>query len=200
MKRYTLLTADMDGTVLNTRKEITPRTAGAIHQALADGWEVLFATGRCLAEVRPYLTDFPDMHYLLCHSGATVTDLRTGQDLCSLPIDPETVEKVLAVTADALARMRALPHVRILGSDKAEEHNGILTFVVDNVHPHDVSELLAADGVAVRAGHHCAEPLHHFLGYHATVRASFAFYNDKTDVDRLVGSLSTVRGRMGYDD
>ena len=106
----------------------------------------------------------------------------------------------LAVTADALARMRALPHVRILGSDKAEEHNGILTFVVDNVHPHDVSELLAADGVAVRAGHHCAEPLHHFLGYHATVRASFAFYNDKTDVDRLVGSLSTVRGRMGYDD
>ena len=101
MKRYTLLTADMDGTVLNTRKEITPRTAGAIHQALADGWEVLFATGRCLAEVRPYLTDFPDMHYLLCHSGATVTDLRTGQDLCSLPIDPATVEKVLAVTADA---------------------------------------------------------------------------------------------------
>ena len=106
----------------------------------------------------------------------------------------------LAVTADALARMRALPHVRILGSDKAEEHNGILTFVVDNVHPHDASELLAADGVAVRAGHHCAEPLHRFLGYHATVRASFAFYNDKTDVDRLLGSLSTVRGRMGYDD
>ena len=106
----------------------------------------------------------------------------------------------LTVTADALARMRALPHVRILGSDQAEEHNGILTFVVDNVHPHDVSELLAADGVAVRAGHHCAEPLHRFLGYHATVRASFAFYNDKTDVDRLVGSLSTVRGRMGYDD
>ena len=106
----------------------------------------------------------------------------------------------LAVTADALARMRALPHVHILGSDQAEEHNGILTFVVDNVHPHDVSELLAANGVAVRAGHHCAEPLHRFLGYHATVRASFAFYNDKTDVDRLVGSLSTVRGRMGYDD
>ena len=101
---------------------------------------------------------------------------------------------------ESVTREGALPHVRILGSDKAEEHNGILTFVVDNVHPHDVSELLAADGVAVRAGHHCAEPLHHFLGYHATVRASFAFYNDKTDVDRLVGSLSTVRGRMGYDD
>ncbi len=55
---------------------------------------------------------------------------------------------------------------------------------------------LAAD----HAQKEVAEPLHRFLGYHATVRASFAFYNDKTDVDRLVGSLSTVRGRMGYDD
>ena len=106
----------------------------------------------------------------------------------------------LALTADAFARMSALPHVHILGSDKPEEHNGILTFTVDNVHPHDVSELLAADGVAVRAGHHCAEPLHRFLGLHATVRASFAFYNDKSDTDRLIGSLSTVRRRMGYDD
>ena len=106
----------------------------------------------------------------------------------------------LTLTADALAHMSALPHVHILGSDKPEEHNGILTFTVDNVHPHDVSELLAADGVAVRAGHHCAEPLHRFLGLHATVRASFAFYNDKSDVDRLIGSLSTVRRRMGYDD
>ena len=105
-----------------------------------------------------------------------------------------------ALTADAFARMSALPHVHILGSDKPEEHNGILTFTVDNVHPHDVSELLAADGVAVRAGHHCAEPLHRFLGLHATVRASFAFYNDKSDTDRLIGSLSTVRRRMGYDD
>ncbi len=106
----------------------------------------------------------------------------------------------LALTADAFARMSALPHIHILGSDKPEEHNGILTFTVDNVHPHDVSELLADDGVAVRAGHHCAEPLHRFLGLHATVRASFAFYNDKNDTDRLIDSLSTVRRRMGYDD
>ena len=106
----------------------------------------------------------------------------------------------LTVTADAFARMQALGHIHILGSDKAEEHNGILTFMVDDVHPHDVSELLAADGVAVRAGHHCAQPLHRFLGYNATVRASFAFYNTTEDVDRLIDSLATVRGRMGYDD
>ena len=104
----------------------------------------------------------------------------------------------LAVTADALARMRALPHVRILGSDKAEEHNGILTFVVDNVHPHDVSELLAADGVAVRAGHHCAQPLLKHLGFSSTARASFAFYNTEEEADRLIDSLKTLRERMGY--
>ena len=105
MERYTLLTADMDGTVLNSRKELTPATAEAIHRALGQGWEVLFATGRCLAEVRPYLADFPDMHYLLCHSGATVTDLRTGEDICAVPIPPETVRAALAAGADADAAL-----------------------------------------------------------------------------------------------
>ena len=94
--------------------------------------------------------------------------------------------------------MKEIAHINILGSEKAEEHNGILTFTVDNVHPHDVSEILAADGIAVRAGHHCAQPLLEYLGYRSTVRASFAFYNTKEDTDRFLDSLSTVRERMGY--
>lgn len=94
--------------------------------------------------------------------------------------------------------MKEIAHINILGSEKAEEHNGILTFTVDNVHPHDVSEILAADGIAVRAGHHCAQPLLEYLGYRSTVRASFAFYNTKEDADRFLDSLSTVRERMGY--
>ena len=180
------------------------------------GIGVLYGKRALLEEMPPFLTG-GEMIESVTREGAVFAELPhkfeagtvNAAGAAGLHAAIDYVERVgfdtihareLAVTADALARMRALPHVRILGSDKAEEHNGILTFVVDNVHPHDVSELLAADGVAVRAGHHCAEPLHHFLGYHATVRASFAFYNDKTDVDRLVGSLSTVRGRMGYDD
>ena len=180
------------------------------------GIGVLYGKRALLEEMPPFLTG-GEMIESVTREGAVFAELPhkfeagtvNAAGAAGLHAAIDYVERVgfdtihareLAVTADALARMRALPHVRILGSDKAEEHNGILTFVVDNVHPHDVSELLAADGVAVRAGHHCAEPLHRFLGYHATVRASFAFYNDKTDVDRLVGSLSTVRGRMGYDD
>ena len=104
----------------------------------------------------------------------------------------------LALTQRTLAGMADMPHIHVIGSDRAEEHNGIITFTVEGVHPHDVSEILACDGVDVRAGHHCAQPLLQHLGYSATVRASFAFYNTENEVDRLLQSLSTIRERMGY--
>ena len=98
----------------------------------------------------------------------------------------------------ALEKLRSVPHVHILGSEKPEEHCGILSFTVDGVHPHDISEILASDGVNIRAGHHCAQPLLTHLGLNATARASFAFYNTDEDVDRFIESLSTLRERMGY--
>ena len=104
----------------------------------------------------------------------------------------------LAVSRLAFEKLRALPHVHVLGAERAEAHNGILTFTLDDVHPHDVGEILAADGVAVRAGHHCAQPLLEHLGYRSTVRASFAFYNTADDAEKFIDSLSTVRERMGY--
>ena len=104
----------------------------------------------------------------------------------------------LAVSRLAFEKLRALPHVHVLGAEWAEEHNGILTFTLDDVHPHDVGEILAADGIAVRAGHHCAQPLLTHLGYRSTVRASFAFYNTADDAEKFIDSLSTVRERMGY--
>ena len=104
----------------------------------------------------------------------------------------------LALTQRTLAGMADMPHIHVISSDKPEEHNGIVTFTVEGVHPHDVSEILACDGVDVRAGHHCAQPLLQHLGLSATVRASFAFYNTENEVDRLLQSLSTIRERMGY--
>lgn len=102
------------------------------------------------------------------------------------------------ITAYAFDRIRRLDGIKIIGSERADEHCGIITFTVEGVHPHDVSEILAADGIAVRAGHHCAQPLLNYLGYRATVRASFAFYNTKDDADAFIKSLSSVRERMGY--
>lgn len=111
----------------------------------------------------------------------------------------ETIHKnELEVSSYAFERMKKLDGINIIGSEKIEEHNGIITFTVDDVHPHDVSEIFASDNVAVRAGHHCAQPLLNHLGYRATVRASFAFYNTKEDADKFLESLSTIRERMGY--
>ena len=111
----------------------------------------------------------------------------------------ETVHRQeLELTAYTMAAMEEMPHVHLLGSADPAEHTGILSFAVDGVHPHDISEILAADGVDVRAGHHCAQPLLEYLGYHATTRASFAFYNTRADADRFLASLASIRERMGY--
>lgn len=103
-----------------------------------------------------------------------------------------------ALTRRALEGIRKIPCVHVLGSENPEEHCGIITFTVDGVHPHDISEILAGDGVAIRAGHHCAQPLHAYLGRPSTARASLAFYNTEADVDRMLESISTLRERMGY--
>lgn len=107
-------------------------------------------------------------------------------------------ERETALAARMIAGMADMPFIHVLGSGSPEEHSGIVTFTVDGVHPHDVSEILAADGVCIRAGHHCAQPLLKHLGYSSTVRASCAFYNTPDEVDRLLDSLKTIRERMGY--
>ena len=107
-------------------------------------------------------------------------------------------ERETALVARMMAGMADMAYLHVLGSENPAEHSGIVTFTVDGVHPHDVSEILAADGVCIRAGHHCAQPLLKHLGYSSTVRASCAFYNTPDEVDRLLDSLKTIRERMGY--
>lgn len=109
-------------------------------------------------------------------------------------------EREIALTSRAIEKMEKIPHVNIIGSENADEHTGIVTFTIDNVHPHDISEILAADGIAVRAGHHCAQPLLTHLGLNSTARASFAFYNTEDEVDKFTDSVATIRERMGYGE
>lgn len=107
-------------------------------------------------------------------------------------------QQEVALTRRTMDAIGEMPHVHVLGSEKPEEHCGIITFTVDGVHPHDISEILASDGVAIRAGHHCAQPLLAYLKHTSTARASLAFYNTEAEVDRLLDSISTLRERMGY--
>ena len=103
-----------------------------------------------------------------------------------------------ALTRLAMEELQKIPFVHILGSDQAAEHHGILSFTVEGVHPHDVAAILDAEKIAVRAGHHCAQPLHQYLGVMSSTRASIAFYNTEDEIRRLAGCLSEIRRKMGY--
>ena len=91
-----------------------------------------------------------------------------------------------------VARMAELPYVEIVGPADASKRHGALSFNVKGVHPHDVSGILSGENVAIRAGHHCAQPLLAHLGMRTCCRASVAYYNDARDVDRLVEGLGLV--------
>lgn len=99
------------------------------------------------------------------------------------------------LTKFAIAELKKLPYVELYGCD-APNKVGIVTFNIKDVHPHDVATILDAEGVAIRAGHHCAQPLMKFLGQNATCRASFYFYNTRRDVERLIEAVQKVRGIM----
>ena len=103
-------------------------------------------------------------------------------------------EREQALVHYAMSRLVELPWVDILGSIYWDRHHGVISFNVRGIHPHDVASILDMEGVCVRAGHHCAQPLLAWLGCEnlACCRASLAFYNDRADVDRFIDGLSTV--------
>lgn len=94
------------------------------------------------------------------------------------------------LTTYALARLKAIPGMRIFG--EAAEHGAVISFLVGNIHPFDMGTLLDRLGIAVRTGHHCAEPLMHRMGIEGTVRASFGLYNTKEEVDALAAGIERV--------
>lgn len=100
------------------------------------------------------------------------------------------------VTAYALDRLEEIPGVKLFGPS-AEKKGGVAAFTLDGIHPHDVAQILDKDGIAVRAGHHCAQPLHEKFGIPATSRASFYLYTTKDEVDVLVTGLYKVKEMFG---
>jgi cysteine desulfurase/selenocysteine lyase len=92
----------------------------------------------------------------------------------------------------ALRRLTEVPGLTVIGPD-ADHRGGVISFTLDGMHPHDVGELLARENVCVRTGHHCAQPLMRRLGVTATVRASFACFNDTDDIDAMIDALHKAR-------
>jgi len=100
------------------------------------------------------------------------------------------------ITEYALERLEEIPGVKLFGPS-ADKKGGVAAFTLEGVHPHDVAQILDQDGIAVRAGHHCAQPLHEKFGIPATSRASFYLYSTKQEVDLLVNGIYKVKEMFG---
>ena len=94
--------------------------------------------------------------------------------------------------------MKQIPHIKIIGSPDPKKHCGIVTFTIDDVHPHDIASILDTEKIAIRAGHHCAQPLGSYLNVPATARASLYFYNTKDEVEIFLEKISKVRSWLGF--
>ena len=187
------------------------------HKMLAPmGIGVLYGREELLEKMPPFLYGGEMIEYVtLC--GATFAELphkfeagtvnaggavglhAAADYIGSLGFD-EIERRENALAAKMFGEMRNIPHVHIIGSDDPADHHGIVTFTIDDVHPHDVAAIFDEAGVAVRAGHHCAQPLHKYLNLQSTVRASVAFYNDARDTERFMDCLKTIRKRMGHNE
>ena len=93
----------------------------------------------------------------------------------------------------ALERLSEIAGLRVYGPQSLEQRGGALSFTLDGVHPHDIAAVLDGEGIAVRAGHHCCQPLHTLLDIPATARASFYLYNIPEEIDRLAVGLEKAR-------
>jgi cysteine desulfurase/selenocysteine lyase len=103
------------------------------------------------------------------------------------------------ITAYLHEQLLAVPGLRALGPKQGAERGGVVSFLIEGTHPHDIASLLDNHDVNVRAGHHCTQPLMHRLGVHATARASTYAYTTREDVDRLIEGLADVRQVFGLD-
>ena len=186
------------------------------HKLMAPmGIGVLYGREKLLQEMPPFLTG-GEMIETVTRQGATYAPLPhrfeagtvNGSGAAGLKAAIEYLEAIgmdriqtmeRELTRYAFGAMEGVPGVHILGSRDPDDHNGILSFVVEDVHPHDVSAILNEDGIAVRAGHHCAQPLLAHLGVYSCTRVSLYCYNTREDVDKLVSSLAGIRRRMGLE-
>jgi len=93
-------------------------------------------------------------------------------------------------------KLAAIQGLRIIGT--AKEKAGVVSFVLDGVHPHDIGTILDQEGIAIRTGHHCAQPVMQKYGIPATARASFAFYNTIEEIDTLIRGIQKVKEVFGH--
>jgi cysteine desulfurase/selenocysteine lyase len=172
----------------------------AAREDLLDSMEPFLGGGEMIRDVTIESSTFNDIPWRFEAGTPPVGDavgLAAAVDyLAGLGMDQVRAHEV-EVTGYALKRLAEVDGLRVLGPADLEHRGGAVSFTLGEIHPHDVSQVLDEDGVAVRAGHHCAKPLMRRFGVHATTRASFYVYSTTGEVDVLVAALDKAKRLFG---
>jgi cysteine desulfurase/selenocysteine lyase len=183
-------------------KALGPTGIGVLHgrAEILDAMEPFLTGGDMIASVDFQSVSWNELPYKF-EAGTPPIAEAVGLAAAVDYLDALGMERVraheCALTAYMLERLAEVPGLRVVGPPQAERRGGLASFTLDGVHPHDVAELVAREGVCIRAGHHCAQPLMRCLGVSATARASVGVYNDAADVDVLVDALQAARAVFG---
>ena len=194
---------DVDFVAFSGHKMLAPMGIGVLYgkQELLEKMPPFLTGGEMIETVSRYDAVYAELPHKF-EAGTVNAGGAVGLAAAIDYLESYGMDKLHAVeqelTAYLFRGMKAIPHIHVLGSDREDNHTGIVSFAVDQVHPHDISEVLSSDGMDIRAGHHCAQPLHDHLGVHSTARASLMFYNTKEEIDRFLESVSNIRRRMGF--
>ena len=161
------------------------------------GWMVFSGPREELTEIEAGVMQLAAMR--LCGNALTQLVIPAAlQDYASTHAMMAPGGRLYEQSKATVEELKKIPYVNIIGSQDPKEHNGIVNFTVEGVHPHDIASILDGAGVDVRAGHPCAQPLLKHLGVFVTTRASIAFYNDEEDIHRFTEAVKGIRRMMGY--
>ena len=189
--------------VFSGHKTLGPTGSGVLwaRRELLESMPPFMGGGEIIREVRLRRTTFNDVPWKF-EAGTPDIAAAIGLGAAMAYLDALGMDRVREherdLTAYALEMLpREVPGIRILGPRDVEERAGIITFTLPGIHAHDVATLLDREAIAIRAGHHCTQPLHERLGESATGRASLNVYSTRDDLDRLAGGLRKVQGVFG---
>lgn len=188
---------DVDFFALSAHKMCGPTGAGAIwaRYEILDGMPPFHGGGEMIMLVQLDKSTYKEPPHKFEAGTPNIADCIVWSDAIDY-LQDIGLEAIRAhekqLTAYSISQLSEIPGIKILGPRDLEQRGGVVSFHLDFAHPHDVAQVLDQEGIAVRAGHHCAQPLHRRLGISASTRASFYLYNNEDDVDALVRGLHVV--------
>ena len=196
---------DADFLAFSGHKMLGPAGIGVLYgkKALLDNLEPVMVGGGIVEEVTEESVRYLEAPWRF-EAGTPNVEGAVGLQAAIEYIDGIGMETISRMEADlteyALKRMKEVPGLTIYGDTACSERAGIISFNIEEVHPHDVASILDSYGVAIRAGHHCAQPLLKHLGVSSTCRMSLYFYNTREEIDIAVTAMKQVRRVLGYAD